>query len=61
MVISAAPIGPQNSYEVVRGFNSDFFSTAVEEVIGEGGEWWPRVDHQSKWSDMHVNDPSHDL
>ena len=36
-MISAAPIGPQNSYEVVRGFNSDFFSTAVEEVIG-GGE-----------------------
>ena len=35
-VINAAPVGPQNSYEVVRGFNSDFLSTAVEEAIGEG-------------------------
>jgi hypothetical protein len=37
MVIKVAPIGPQNSYEVVRGFNSDLFSTAVEDDIGEGG------------------------
>ena len=33
--MSVAPIGPQNSYEVVRGFSSDFLSTAVEEAIGE--------------------------
>ena len=37
-MISVAPMGPQNSYEVVRGFSSDFLSTAVEEAIGEVGK-----------------------
>ena len=35
--MKVAPRGPQNSYEVVRGFSSDFLSTTVEEAIGEGG------------------------
>ena len=43
IVMSAAPRGPPNSYEVVRGFNSDFFSTTVEEVMVEGGRDGDRV------------------
>lgn len=36
-VMNAAPGGPQNSYEVVRGFSSDFFSTTAEGVMVGGG------------------------
>lgn len=36
--MNAAPMGPPNSYEVVGGFSSDFFSTTVEgAMVGGGG------------------------
>jgi len=36
-MMNVAPRGPQNSYEVVRGFSSAFFSTTAEGAIVEGG------------------------
>lgn len=57
-MMNVAPTGPQNSYEVVRGFSSDFLSTTVEEVIGGGRRGGDRVAitiHKGK------QDASHDL
>lgn len=53
--MSVAPRGPQNSYEVVLGFSSDFFSTTAEGTIVEGGGVGDLV-----WRDQDASDLSLD-